>query len=180
MFSPQQLILSLITVGGCLAIGDQLPPVIESILRDDVVNYRLPNHTHPETYELSLFTRIDEADFEFNGLVKIKVLVDRTTREVVLHSRNLAIENVRMSRFSGSVPIEVRLLPYEYDDVREFLMITTDGVTLTPGDRLLVEIAYIGTLRTDGAGFFRTSYTNANGNKTCVKIECRFGEQLVK
>lgn len=149
----------------CVLTGD-ISTAIESILRENVVAYRLPNHTHPESYDLTLSSRIDLNDFDFDGVVKIRIFVDSTTREIVLHGSELSIRRIRLARYSGSVPINVPLLPYNYDGVRELVTIATDGVTLTPGDRLLLEIVYSGTFRIDNTGFFRTSYINFDGNET--------------
>lgn len=166
MFLLKQLLFIVIGYSSVLGLESHEPKAIEWILREDVVNYRLPNHTHPESYDLAMLTRVDLADFEFTGLMKIRVMVDHTTREIVLHARDLTIKSVRLARFSGTVPVDIRLQPHSYDDDTEFLTITTDGITLTPGDRLLLEIVYTGALRTDGVGFYRASYIDSSGNET--------------
>lgn len=132
-------------------------------VRANDINYRLPNHTHPETYDISLSTRVDKNIFDFNGFVRIGIVVDQTTNEIVLHARQLVVSNVRLVRFSGSVPIDVRLSPHNYEVVPEFLRIRTDNINLMAGDRLSLEITYSGTLRADEAGFYRSSYTNKAG-----------------
>lgn len=76
------------------------------------------------------------------------------------------VKRIRLARYSGSVPIDIRLLPHQYDEVREFIIIATDGITLTPGDRLLLEILYHGTFRTDNTGFFRKFYVDSQQNET--------------
>lgn len=140
--------------------------VDETLLKqlDGAVNYRLSNDTHPETYDISLLTRIDLGNFDFNGIVRIEIRVDRPTNEIVLHAhKQLNILRVSLARYSGSVVVNIRILPYEYNAETEFLKIRTDGMTLPAGDRLILEISYSGTLRTDVGGFYRSSYINSNG-----------------
>lgn len=130
----------------------------------DEVNYRLPNSTHPETYDISLFTRVDIGDFGFTGSVKIGIAVDHPTREIVLHARQLSIANIQLFRQNGNRFVEVKTLPYIYENVTEFLIITTYGVDLIPGDRLELDISYSGELRVvDSMGFHRLSYNGSDG-----------------
>lgn len=133
---------------------------------DGDVNYRLPNTTHPETYDISLLTRVDQNNFDFNGVVKIGIVVDQPTREIVLHARQLTVTRVQLARLSGNIPIDIQILPHTYEVVTEFLKITTNGVNLIPGDRLELHIAYSGILREDEMGFYKSSYINTNGTKS--------------
>ncbi len=130
---------------------------------DDNVNYRLPNNTHPTTYDLSIYTRVDESNFDFTGNVKIGIVVDQQTREIVLHARQLTIVNVTLSRFCNDTQVSVELLPFEYDYVCEFLKIQTNQTVLNENERLILEINYWGTLRDYGAGFYRSNYVDADG-----------------
>lgn len=139
--------------------------VDESIFRTDGANYRLANHTHPETYDISLNTRVDIEDFDFAGLVKIGIVVDHPTREIVLHARQLVITNAKLFRQNGIEFAEVKTLPFEYDNVPEFLTIPTDGIALNTGDRLRLEITYKGVLRFDLGGFYRSSYIGVDGKR---------------
>lgn len=165
----------LLTVINCLVIalakGDlELEPekLDETLVKqqDGIVNYRLPNDTHPETYDISLLTRVDLGNFEFNGIVRIDIRVDRPTNEIVLHARQLTILRISLAKFSGSVLVNVRILPFAYNAETEFLKITSDGGTLAVGDRLILEISYSGMLRTDVSGFYRSSYINTDGVQT--------------
>lgn len=54
----------------------------------------------------------------------------------------------------------IPILPHEYDLVPEFLKITTNGITFNVGDRLMLQISYMGTLFDGPRGFFRYSYRN--------------------
>lgn len=137
--------------------------VIQNVDQDLI--YRLPNTTYPSSYEISLFTRVDLSIFDFVGQVKINIAVASTTDEIVLHAKQLNITSIRLFRYSGTVPIDVKLQPYVYEKITEFLRIKTDGSILIAGDRLLLEILYTGTLRSDNAGFYRTSYVDEKGDQ---------------
>lgn len=157
------ILRALIGIGSLISIvlaisSQELRPVGYSVLNKDAIDYRLPNNTHPESYDISLVTRVDLEDFDFGGLVKIGIFVVHPTREICLHARQLVISNVKL--FGADGLIEVKTLPFKYDNVREFLKIPTDGVDLNTGDRLRLEITYHGALRNDGGGFYRSFYTN--------------------
>lgn len=127
------------------------------------VNYRLPNTSHPVNYELAIESRVDLGEFEFKGNVKIVIVVDQMTQEIVLHARQLNILNVTLGRFRGRTLVNLKIDPFEYDNVPEFLKIRTNLSTLNQGDRLLLNIDYVGALRNDRGGFYRSSYVNSNG-----------------
>lgn len=168
MYLPKALVL---VIAGLAIVASEHPLLrhkLESnkLSKVEEINYRLPNTTRPTSYDISLVTRVDLASFEFNGFIRIGIAVDQPTREIVLHARQLTISRVSLARLSGSVPVDVRLQPYEYEIAPEFLRITTYDIILYPGDRLELDIAYSGMLRIDNAGFYRSSYINANGTTT--------------
>src|SRR5690349_13931880 len=56
--------------------------------------FKLPNTTKPENYDVVITTNMLTDTKEFSGVVFIKIKVLETTREVFLHSRNHTIEEV--------------------------------------------------------------------------------------
>lgn len=128
--------------------------------------YRLPTHTYPETYDISIRTRVDLNNFDFSGSVKIGIIVNQTTREIVLHARQLTITDIKLFKIRGNALNNVAILPHVYDKDQEFINISTSGVDLTVGERLQLIIAYNGTLRGDNFGFYKSSYVNSNGSRT--------------
>lgn len=137
--------------------------VSEFEFRADETRYRLPNDTVPETYDITLVTRIDQAQFDFNGTVGIKFLVLNSTRQVTLHARQLTISNVLLIGESGGL---IAVFEPTYNKTTEFLTINTKNTELTKGKRYILSIEYTGVLRTDNAGFYRSSYVNAKGTKS--------------
>lgn len=132
----------------------------------DHITYRLPNHTRPETYDISIKTRIDLLQFEFSGLVKIGILVIETTQKVVLHSRRSSILSLRLIRLTNGQPEKVPIQRFVLDEKLDFLVIDTDNVNLNIGDQLRLDIAYSGFLKDVPYGFYRTSYKNPDNTET--------------
>lgn len=136
-----------------------------AVKSDPSLSYRLPNNTKPEEYDISLTTNIHTGDFNFQGKVIIKVRAVETSTSITLHHRQLTIKTVQLSTTSAvKLPITT-IDPPEYDADTELLTIRlTPGLTLDEGLLYILEIDYEGTLRGDEAGFYRSSYKDAEGN----------------
>jgi len=132
----------------------------EFILASNIseVNFRLPNTTRPESYDLTIRTRIDEEDFSFSGSVKIDLLVIEATTLIVLHQLYQNVEEIQLESDGHAVPIE----QYIHDATLQFLNITVVEA-LRIGNRYTLDIKYNGILREDYLGFYRTSYLNDDG-----------------
>lgn len=129
--------------------------------------FRLPNSTHPVAYHLSIVTRVDKDIFDFSGNVKIFILVDQPTREIVLHAKQLTIANVTLTKVANDAADDiVDLLPPTYDDTADFMRISTNNIELVGGDSLTLEIGFNGVLATSTEGFFRSSYISFEGTHT--------------
>lgn len=157
MFSFQLMLLVSVSALPILINSQQLNK------NDRNVGYRLPNFTYPISYDISWTSRIDQGDFNFIGQVKIKIAVEEDTREIVVHAKQINLTSIRLSRFTASDLTDLPLQPHTYDSIREFVHIKTNGPLLVAGDRLLLDITYTGSLRTDNGGIYRTSYIGADG-----------------
>lgn len=138
-------------VVGCLAFGaspDRIPEVDISHL-----SYRLPNDTRPETYNISLRTRICDGDFNYDGLVSIQILVMNATRNVTIHSHELSIHDIQLIDIQSSSTID--LLPWRINSDTDFLIIPTENAELQPGNRYRLDIKFSGELNTKSVGFYR-------------------------
>lgn len=159
------IIFSLLTFGnivtGQLSNYLNVPNVEDVRVYEDVYEtYRLPNDTRPFSYTINLRTWIHEEIFLFEGFVEIVVLVSETTNRIVMHSRQLDITNFELRDLSGYL-LNITM---SYDPIREFLVFEVSE-SLLGGSRFWLQITYSGTLRTDGAGFFRSSYLNDDGDR---------------
>lgn len=113
--------------------------------RADEQNYRLPNDTKPETYDITIKTTIDEAvdgdqtNFYFEGTVKINIKVLNDTNKITLHARQLTIKNIALKEGSTTIQTD----PYEYQIVPEFVVIPTKD-TLKKDKNYELTIEYLG------------------------------------
>lgn len=131
------------------------------IRQDDGRRYRLPNDTVPETYDITLTTQINNADFIFYGNVRIGILTREATQRITIHHRQLTIIVIRLWTTTDP-PQQIGVNPYSYDATLEFLEIPVQ-TTLPAGTRYVLDIDYMGTLREDNYGFYRSSYRTDAG-----------------
>lgn len=130
--------------------------------QENGLQYRLPNDTKPETYDITLTTRVDIQNLTFEGKVKIGITVVEATSTIKLHHRQLTIVSVTL--WTTAIPPQsISLNAFSYDqDVEHLIIPITDGPLLANTSYTL-EIDYIGTLRQDNGGFYRSRYLNNNG-----------------
>ncbi len=147
-----------------LEFEDNVEPVDPQPFVDPVdgISYRLPNDTTPLRYDIWLSTAIHEANFTFEGRVRIQILTIVNTPNITLHYRQLTITGVTLLD-AEQMPIQENV-PYVRRDVQEFMDIQPSQ-SLVAGTIYWVEITYHGTLRTDDAGFYRSSYLNSSGER---------------
>lgn len=125
----------------------------------DGINYRLPNNTQPENYEITLVTNIDKYDFYFSGEVIINVRVSEASSYITLHARQLTIKTVKLVNKSGTV---VDLNPFTYNVTTEFLTIPT-RTQLQKDTNYILTVNYTGELRRDSFGFYKQFYVDSQG-----------------
>lgn len=123
--------------------------------------YRLPNNTRPNIYHVDLRTWIHEEIFLFEGFVEMAIRVLETSSRVVVHQRQLNITDYEISDLNG-----YRFnTTMTYDPLREFLIFDVSPDNLQVEARYWLRIYYVGTLRLDEAGFYRSSYLNDDGER---------------
>lgn len=124
------------------------------VIAQDFDTYRLPNNTRPETYDLSIQTWIDDANWTFIGSVRIGIVAVESTNFIRLHHDVQRIESVRVVS-ANEVPITIG--DYSYNAQFDFLTIPVIGNNLTQGTRYFVDIDYVGSLNFF-SGFYRSFY----------------------
>jgi aminopeptidase N len=129
--------------------------------RADEPTYRLPNDTRPIRYDIELKTWIDQGEFDFTGNVKIHLRVEEAhTNTITIHSYRQTILRTELRRLDGRV---VPTFPYQYDSMFQFLTVQIRSGFLLQHEEFILEIDYTSVLRTDDAGFYRSSYVDENG-----------------
>lgn len=129
----------------------------------DGILYRLPNETVPTHYDIMLWTDVHRGDFGFSGRVTIYIRAITNTPTITVHYRLLTILNITLQNSVGA-QIQPNV-PHNFRENLEFIDITP-MTPLTAGQSYRVVIHYEGVLRTDDAGFYRSSYINEQGYRT--------------
>ena len=119
----------------------------------------LPQSVTPDNYQVEL-----EPNFEtltFNGNVIIKASVNENTDSVTLNSAELEIAAV--SAVSQGHNLEVSSISTDPD--HETLTITLDDTIKKGESNLQLQISFVGELNDRLLGFYRSQYTDINGNE---------------
>lgn len=120
---------------------------------------------YPRSYDLTLkpclyFECGEEMRFRFYGWVEIVVVIEENTDRIVMHMANIDVDDIKVKRAVGD---QTDLFKgHEEDTLYEFLIIHTTE-TLMKGTDYRVYIEYRGNLTNGLAGFYRSSYVNADG-----------------
>jgi aminopeptidase N len=121
---------------------------------------RLPSHVVPQRYELVLEPNIGAATFRGSVLIDIEVL--EKTDEIVCNAADLEIDGVQVITGEGATAVEhipdVELVP---DTERLHLTFPAD----LPAGPARVQVSFRGVLNDRLRGFYRSTYTDANGNE---------------
>lgn len=133
-------------------------------LQDDGIQYRLPNVTTPETYDIYISTSVHNQNFTFEGTVSIVLLVtEDNASSITLHSHRLhTIRDVSLLEYE-----ETDVIPLgdsTYDDDNNFLTIPLVSGVLEKDKRYVLNIVYDGLLQEDPRGFYKSSYVDDSGD----------------
>jgi len=119
----------------------------------------LPQSVTPDNYQVELEPNFET--FTFNGKVIIKASVNENTDSVTLNSAELEITAV--SAVSQGHNLEVSTISTDPD--HETLTITFDNTIKKGESNLLLQISFVGELNDRLLGFYRSQYTDINGNE---------------
>lgn len=114
----------------------------------------LPTNVTPLTYDLTL-----EPDFEkftFAGDLLIDLRVNEPTREITLNSIEIDIHS---AKFNGEA---VSNISYDEDKQTATFALAAE---VAPGAEAVLSLVFTGILNDKMAGFYRSTYTDANGEK---------------
>lgn len=138
--------------------------------QETVSGYRLPNTTSPLRYDIHLTTHVHDHgsknQFDFEGKVSVALRVlEPNVQNITLHRRQITVTHVKLTERSptGSAVIVDDDSSFSTDETYEFLTVLAPS-PLKVGGEYVLEVQYHGELRSDNGGFYRSSYTDANGN----------------
>lgn len=123
-------------------------------------NVRLPTSVIPETYDIDLTVNLDS--FQVAGLVSIACSVKNSVNYIVLHALDMTISVHSLHKSNGTSGEVVGHRGFFYPANDFFVFDLTN--TLDPGP-ILIAIQFNYTLGDNLAGFYRSYYKNANGQK---------------
>ncbi|MPC77823.1 Glutamyl aminopeptidase [Portunus trituberculatus] len=123
--------------------------------------YRIPRTTLPYHYDLYLHPNMEQGDF--TGKVTLLIGVTAPITYLVTHVKKLNVTSTVLVRRGGGGEEEVEVeRSFEYAP-NEFWVVVPDHVLLPGNYSLTLEFA--GTLTGSIVGFYRSTYTNAAGEK---------------
>lgn len=132
--------------------------------KKDFPYVRLPRSIVPEHYDVELRPHIVPDNFTFDGKVRILVRVVQATNNVTLHVHNLTVDSdsIRLTdaRSGDVLPVSST----SEDEEKQFYVLHPKD-NLVQGKTYEVYMEFVGSLNDQLAGFYRSSYTDADGNK---------------
>ena len=123
-------------------------------------DHRLPRTVVPNHYALTLSPELDEATF--GGLAIIDVEITGATEEIVLNAAQLTITEATLRNDSGArIAVDATT-----DEASERATLTLADQAEPGAWRL--EISFEGVLNDDLRGFYRSVYTDGDGNEKTI------------
>lgn len=120
----------------------------------------LPHDVLPKKYIIKLEPDLDR--FSYEGEVTIEVDVITQTDTIVVHSKDLSVHEVHFTAtVTGAVQVSAVSLSF---DLKLHTLTMKFAEILTEGSGCLY-IKFSGTLNNQMAGFYRSGYTSADGEK---------------
>lgn len=132
----------------------------EPVVPERPKNVRLPRSLVPLHYDVELQPRL-YGNFTFDGQVAILVSCAHAASNVTLHIKDLNVSNVSVSGSDGGA---VEIDGHSEDKALQFLVIALKK-PLVQSSNYTIRMKFVGVLNDDLAGFYRSSYVDASGQK---------------
>lgn len=122
---------------------------------DTSTNFRLPRNIVPTKYAIRI--RPDFETFRFTGYELVNIRIDESSTSIVLNATELEIDFAKVDQEGTTHDCRIEL-----DSELERVTLSFEG-TLEPGHAVL-EITFQGSLNDQLSGFYRSKFTDENGN----------------
>ncbi|KAL4959890.1 M1 family metallopeptidase [Aspergillus stella-maris] len=117
----------------------------------------LPSAVKPNHYGISLFDLQLGGSWGYKGIVKISSKVSSTTKEVVLNSKEIQVQDAEILGAGGAQFAKVSEVTYDTKSERVTLKFPDE----LPLSDVVVSISFTGTMNNAMAGFYRSKYKPA-------------------
>ena len=128
----------------------------QSSLRKDITfpyqNIRLPNHIRPLSYDIYIHPNL--TTFKFSGRVNIALRCYKPTKDIILHSRDLRVSDVKLT---NSKQKRLKIARTEQHKKNQQYFIAMDE-KLREKETYALYMEFNGTLSNSMEGFYRSSY----------------------
>ncbi|EDV53237.1 aminopeptidase N isoform X1 [Drosophila erecta] len=131
-------------------------------------HFRLPTALRPQKYDVRILTQLENPeDFRFNGTVKIQIEVLQNTRNITLHSKDLAINDteIALSEVGGEGKPGNCIASTEVNPTHDFYILNTCKELLA-GQVYELSLHFSAKLEDQLSGYYRSSYEDAVANET--------------
>nr|CAD7599193.1 unnamed protein product [Timema genevievae] len=122
--------------------------------------YRLPTDILPDRYVIELIPYIDNDNFTFNGRVEIFLDVAVATNAIRLHANDLDINATSVTVdpvVADGTIVKPTIQSQVYsEDLQIYTIILSDNLVV--GEQYKLSISFLGHLRSDMQGFYRSYY----------------------
>ncbi|XP_052844693.1 aminopeptidase Ey-like [Drosophila gunungcola] len=131
-------------------------------------HYRLPTALRPQKYDLSILTRLENPkDLRFSGSVRIVIKALQNTKNITLHSRDLAIDEsqITLRQLSGERNSDNCVNSTEVNPTHDFYILNTCQELLA-GHAYELNLIFSAKLNRQLEGYYRSSYLDPEANET--------------
>ncbi|XP_064551050.1 aminopeptidase Ey-like [Drosophila montana] len=142
--------------------------VLGVALAESSYNYfRLPTALRPRKYVLRVLTHLEDPEnLRFEGSVKIKFEVMENTRNITLHAKNLTINQSQITLRDTSIDNRKNCIAStEVNTAHDFYVMRMCD-ELNAGEIYELTMPFSGELNRQLEGYYRSSYTEPDTNKT--------------
>lgn len=128
---------------------------------------RLPRSVVPEHYDVELQPYIIPDNFTFDGKVRIFIRILEATDNVTLHINNVTVDEKSVKLTLVQSEKEQEILSTSQDEEKQFFILHPKD-KLKEGELYQIYMEYVGSLNDQLVGFYRSSYTDGEGNKKWI------------
>nr|XP_053644189.1 aminopeptidase N-like [Cherax quadricarinatus] len=134
------------------------------------INVRLPRALKPLHYMVKLQPFIN-GNFSIMGYVEVEMEVVEPTSNITLHINDIITNNetIKLTPSDDRTGPGIRIVRHLCDKEREFYIAKLNE-ELKPGKKYVLSMEFVGYLNDDLVGFYRSSYTDEQGNEKWIAV----------